>query len=344
MKNKAISEVGEKELIKILLDKRDKKLDITDKTIKHSYHDDAALIKNTTKYTVISTDMLIQHTHFPKQMSHYQMGKKVVTVNVSDILAMNATPNSILISMGLPPTMKLNEYNELTDGIIDKCNELNITLIGGDINQNTEIILCGTSTGKIDDKVKLQRNIEENNLIGVTGELGGPAAALDLLKENNNTNKHKNQKIIQTLLEPELPVTTSEILRKYPEITTSITDITDGLAVELGHLQNKNPEIGFEIYYNKLPYNKNIEEIAEKNDKKLTDYLLHFGEEFELLLTINKEEYEKHANELNIQIIGKTNNSKKITLIKDNKEKNIPIKGYEHLKDDTDETMHNMSK
>lgn len=334
MKNKKISEIGEKELIKILLEKRDKTLTENDKKIKQSYHDDAAIIKNTTKYTVISTDMLIQETHFPKQMTYHQMGEKIVTVNVSDIIAMNAEPDSILISMALPSEMKVEEYQELTDGIIDKCKEYNITLIGGDINQNTQIILCGTSTGKINEKVKLQRNIHENNLIGITGELGGPAAALDILYQNSNIPPENKQEIINTLLEPELPMQTSEILRKYPDITTSITDITDGLAVELGHLQAKNPMIGFEIYYNKLPYNKNIEEVAKINSKNIIDYLIHFGEEFELLLTINEEEYKKHENELDIYIIGKTNNSRKITLIKDDTEEIIPVKGYEHLKDD----------
>ncbi len=334
MKNKHISQVGEKELIKILLDKRDKKLVVNDKKVQKSYHDDAALIKNVTNYTVISTDMLIQHTHFPKQMNPYQMGQKVVTVNVSDIIAMNATPQSILISMALPPEMTLKEYDELTDGILNKCEQYNITLIGGDINQNSEIILSGTSTGIIDEEIKLQSNIKEGDLIGVSGELGGPAAALDLLYEKDNIPEENKKEIIKTLLEPELPMKLSQTLRKYPDITTSITDITDGLAVELGHLSDKNKEIGFEIYYNKLPYNKNIEKVAEINNKDLTDYLLHFGEEFELLMTINEEEYKKHEDELNLHIIGKTNKSDKITLIKEDSVEIIPTRGYEHLKDD----------
>jgi len=92
MKDKLISELGEKKLIQILLEKRDSMVDDADKKVKDSYHDDAALINNSSKYTVISTDMLIQHSHFPKTMTPYQMGEKIVTVNVSDILAMNATP------------------------------------------------------------------------------------------------------------------------------------------------------------------------------------------------------------------------------------------------------------
>ena len=80
---------------------------------------------------------------------------------------------------------------------------------------------------------------------------------------------------------------------------------------------------------------KSIVKIAEDNDKNLTDYLLHFGEEFELLVTLNENEYYKHQDKLNnIHIIGRTNSSGIITLIKDGLKEIIPVKGYEHLKDD----------
>ncbi len=335
MKDKLISELGEKKLIQILLEKRDSMVDDADKKVKNSYHDDAALINNSSKYTVISTDMLIQHSHFPKTMTPYQMGEKIVTVNVSDILAMNATPTSILVSMGLPPEMKLEEYERLTDGILDKCREYEITLIGGDINQNTEIILSGTSVGHVDDKVKLQTDIKENDLIAITGELGGPAAALDLIYNKSDICEDEKINVIKSLLEPDLPIKQAGMLRKYPDLTTSITDITDGLAVELGHLHDKNSSIGFEINYDMIPYNKTIEKVAKINNKELTEYLLHFGEEFELLLTLDEKEFHKHEDELeNLHIIGKCNNSGKITLIKDGIRESIANRGYEHLKDD----------
>lgn len=332
-----ISELGERKLIKILLEKRDEKLTVKDERIIESYHDDAAIQENKQKYTVLSTDMLIQHTHFPKQMTYYQMGEKVVTVNVSDILAMNAKPESILVSMALPPTMLVNEFNELVEGILDKCSEYNITLIGGDLNENDEIILTGTTTGQINKNIKLQSNIQEDNLIAVTGQLGTPAAALDILNSNEiidiPDNERKN--IINSILEPNLPLKTSKFLQKHPELVTSITDITDGLAIELKHLQEKNNHLGFQIIKNKLPYNKYIQKIADCNNKPLNDYLLHFGEEFELLLTLDSEEYEQYREKLvDVTVIGRVNNSKLITILEDDCLKEIKIKGYEHLKDD----------
>ena len=113
-----------------------------------------------------------------------------------------------------------------------------------------------------------------------------------------------------------------------------MTDITDGLAIELGHLHEKNTNIGFEIYADKLPYNKHISQIATENNKSLNEYLLHFGEEFELLLTLDKKEYLKYKDKLNnIHIIDKVNNSDKITLISQKSVKTMKITGYEHLKE-----------
>lgn len=330
-----ISKIGERKLIERLLKKRDETLDIEDKIILESYHDDAAIVKNTSNYTVLSTDMLIQHTHFPKQMTYFQMGEKVVTVNVSDIIAMNAIPESILISMALPKTMTIDEFDELIDGILYKCKEYDVTLIGGDLNQSNEIILTATATGKINKNIKLQSNIQEDDLIAITGQLGTPAAALDLLNDNNTILSKENKEIITSILEPDLPMKTAKFLRKHPEIVTSMTDITDGLAIELGHLYRKNKNLGFEIYKNKIPYNQHIKQIAKENNKSLNDYLLHFGEEFELLLTLNRKGYELYKNKLDdIHIIGKVNNSNQITLISKNNVEKIKIKGYEHLKED----------
>lgn len=333
--NRKISQLGEKELIRILLDKRDSFLDENiDSLVFESYHDDAALIDNNSMYTVLSSDMLIEHSHFPKDMSYFQMGCKVVTVNVSDIISCNATCTSILISMALPPELTLDQYMQLTDGILYKCREYDVRLIGGDINENSEIILSGTAIGVIDNNVKLQNNIHEGNLVAVTGNLGSPAAGLDLLNNNNVDIPDKEKKsIINSILEPNLPMDISQILKKYPEMITGMTDITDGLAVELGHLCDKNKNIGFEIYFDKLPYNQYLNVIAKKNNKNITDYLLHFGEEFELLLTLDENLYEKYKSELEkLIIIGRTTNTDNIILIRDNDKEFIKVKGYEHLK------------
>ena len=98
-------------------------------------------------YLVTCSDMLMAYTHFPDEMSPYQIGQKVVTVNVSDLAAMGAGAIGILISMGLPRNMKLLEFDQIIDGILDACKKYNMSLIGGDTNESKELTLCGTCLG-----------------------------------------------------------------------------------------------------------------------------------------------------------------------------------------------------
>ncbi len=98
-------------------------------------------------YLVACSDMLIQSTHFPEEMTPYQIGKKIVTVNVSDLAAMGAETIGIIVSMGLPKNMLLTDFDDLVDGILDSCEKYGMALIGGDTNESSELTLCGTCLG-----------------------------------------------------------------------------------------------------------------------------------------------------------------------------------------------------
>ena len=45
-------------------------------------------------------------------MNYLQIGAKVVTVNVSDLAAMGAEAIGIILDMGLPPDMKVSDFDE----------------------------------------------------------------------------------------------------------------------------------------------------------------------------------------------------------------------------------------
>jgi thiamine-monophosphate kinase len=43
--------------------------------------------------------------------------------------------------MGLPPDLRLSEFNEILEGILESCQDYEMNLIGGDTNKADEIIL-----------------------------------------------------------------------------------------------------------------------------------------------------------------------------------------------------------
>ena len=64
--------------------------------------DDAAVIANGDRMTVVTTDMLVEGVHFDLMFHPLKhLGYKAVVVNLSDIYAMNAKPEQILVSIAL---------------------------------------------------------------------------------------------------------------------------------------------------------------------------------------------------------------------------------------------------
>ena len=164
-KKPLISDFGEKKLIEKIIKKArlyQKDYFSSHPQIRDSLGDDAALTDFNCGYLVSTSDMLLQNTHFPPQMTHRQMGWKIVTVNVSDLAAMGAYPRGILISLGLPRDMTMEQFNELVEGILEACDYYETPLIGGDTNESPQIVLNGTALGE----VSKEKGFNEENLPG----------------------------------------------------------------------------------------------------------------------------------------------------------------------------------
>lgn len=259
-----VSEIGEKGLIERIIERSktcsncrlDSKNDYSN--FATSIGDDSALTDIELKensYLVSSSDMLIQSSHFPEEMTYFQMGYKSVVVNVSDLASMGAENIGFLLNLAIPKDMLLDDFDDLICGVINACDNYNIPLIGGDTNQANEIILSGTAIGQVDrDKALMQYGFQTGDLVCISGELGLAALGFELLKLrqilNNNLFEmvdieekiNRAYEIDSTLcdlaifkaLKVEAKYEEGHILRDYniAENRISATDITDGLASE----------------------------------------------------------------------------------------------------------------
>jgi len=371
MQNKhlQISDIGEKKLIERIIKKSKDFNDFTNGSDFDSYiGDDAALInfnKNNNNedkddsYLVATSDLLLEKSHFPKQMSYFQMGWKAVVVNVSDLAAMGASPTGILISLALPINLKLIYFDEIINGILESCDKYKIPLVGGDTNQADQIIISGTAFGVV-EKIKAMKKsgFKKGDLIAITGEVGLAALGFEILKEENIKiikdeikNNQISQEIVdlatQKALKPEPKLDEGEVLNQF---ASSATDITDGLASELYELynadkiNNRDSNLGLQIYEEKIanePIFKEIAKVSKILNKDPLDLILHVGEDFELLFTfdgdiINNTNDSNDTNNIGFNIdfiiIGEINNSNKVEIEYSNgKREKLSSKGYEHL-------------
>ena len=297
-----VSDIGEKELINYILSQSE---DII--------ADDSAITPLNNLNLISTSDMLIESKHFPKDMSYFEMGFKAVTVNVSDLAAMGADPLAFLLSIAVYKDLEVDNFKEIIEGVIRACEYYSIPLIGGDTNEASEIIISGTALGLCDNP--LMKNTAKNgDLICLTGEIGLAALGFELSENNIYTEK---------ALKPLARLKEGKIIKDAN--ATSATDITDGLASELYEM--KPDSLGFMIYEDKLKISDEFKEISSSLNLNYLDLILHVGEDFELLFTINQD------NNLDIDyiVIGEVNSSDRIEITLSNGEvKEIENKGYNH--------------
>jgi thiamine-monophosphate kinase len=338
-----ISDLGEKKLIKRLLSRSQnpqvKSLFLDDLSIK-SLSDDAALIDFRDKYLVASSDMLMESAHFPSEMSPYQIGQKVVTANVSDIAAMGAEAIGIIVSMGLSRNMFLDDFDQLVEGILDACKKYGMALIGGDTNESPEFTLCGTCLGMVEKKYVLMKGgARPGDIVAVTGSLGIAAAGFEVLfNQKSNINiadlDHSlKDLLLKHALEPEARLEEGILLGKSG-VVTSATDITDGLLSEIGEIVDASAKgIGIVIQEDQLPIPEEVITVADITGKDPLKMAIAYGEDFELLLTVDPTYFDDLKSAVTLYEIGVVDGSGRITMIdKSGKTNIITPHGYEHLR------------
>jgi thiamine-monophosphate kinase len=280
-----------------------------------SIGDDAAVIDNFGRQTVISTDMLVEGIHFDLMYTPLKhLGYKAVAVNLSDLCAMMATPTHITLSIAFSNRFSVEALDEFYEGVYAACEKYNVDLIGGDTCSSQKgFIISVTAIGEVTNNQFVTRSgAQPNDLICVSGDLGAAYLGLQLLErekriylENPNVqpNLQMKEHVIGRILKPEPRLDIVEWLQKNEIVPTSMMDISDGLSSDMLHIC-KQSNVGCIIYDEKLPIHNESKEMAMEFNLSGTSCALNGGEDYELLFTIPQSAYEKILTSEQISIIG----------------------------------------
>ena len=121
-----LSDLGERKAIQIIskiLSKGDAVVGIGD---------DCTAFEFEKKYLLVTTDMISQKTHIPKEMTAFKIGWFIVAINLSDIAAKGGTPLGLVLSFGLPKESSETFLKGLTKGANACAIKYDTTIVGGD--------------------------------------------------------------------------------------------------------------------------------------------------------------------------------------------------------------------
>lgn len=278
--------------------------------------DDAAVIAPAEGEVVLcSTDTLYEGvdfdlTYFP--LKH--LGYKAVTAGVSDILAMNGTPEQIVVSLGLSSKLPVEALDDLYEGIQAACKEYGIDLVGGDTTTSmTGLTISVTAVGMADrDKIVYRHGAKLHDLVCITGDLGAAYMGLHLLERekralagvpNPQPKFEGYEYLLQRQLHPYARLDIIESLAEAGITPTSMIDLSDGLASDMLQIC-KASECGVRLYLERIPIAQQTTRMAEELHADQVTAALNGGDDYELLFTVPLEKQEQIMGLGGIDVIG----------------------------------------
>jgi thiamine-monophosphate kinase len=306
-----VSDLGEFGLIERLTDK----IKLRNPSTLKGVGDDAAVLDFKDKEIVVTTDLLTEGIHFNLMyMPIKHLGYKAVVVNLSDVAAMNATPRQITVSLAISSKFSVEALEELYEGIYLACETYGIDLVGGDTTSSlTGLTISVTAIGEAEKgSIVYRSGAQKNDLICVSGDLGGAYMGLQLLERENEVFK-VNPKLQPKLegynyilgrqLKPEARVDMLKIFNNLGVRPNSMIDISDGLSSEVMHIC-KQSKTGAKIYEEKIPMDNEVKAMGNELNINPIVAALNGGEDYELLFTVSLNDHDKIRNNPDITVIG----------------------------------------
>jgi thiamine-monophosphate kinase len=287
---------------------------LNDSTVK-GVGDDASVIDNKDKFTLVSTDLLVEGVHFDLSYTPLKhLGYKAAVVNFSDIAAMNGTPRQLFVGLSVSNRFPVEALDELYEGIKLACKKYKVDLAGGDTTTSPSgLFLALTVSGDVEKGKEVYRDTaKENDLICVSGDLGSAYLGLLLLEREKQVyladptmqpDLEGNDYILERQLKPEARTDIVEKLKEADILPTAMIDISDGLASEILHICNDS-KVGCRIYEEKIPVDIAAGNVAAEFNIQPITAAMNGGEDYELLFTISGSDYEKISQLIDISVIG----------------------------------------
>ena len=222
--------------------------------------DDGAVIGE----MVYSMDAFHEDVHFKRAwMTPRQIARKAMLINLSDVIAMNAAPLYVLVTLSIPKDFSQDEIRELTQSLETTAKEYGCEIIGGDTIGGDKLHLSITIISKSDDPL-LRKGLQKGDLLAYTGRLGESKRDLDRLLSGEKIAEDSR------FYEPKLR---REFITKARAYLRAGMDISDGLYCDTNKI----------LDYNSLGFEPMID---------ISDETGMSGEEYEMLVGISPENLE----------------------------------------------------
>jgi thiamine-monophosphate kinase len=264
--------------------------------------DDCAILEpEPGRMLLATTDLLIEDVHFRRRWATPEdIGWKSLAVNVSDVASMGGRPRWALIALACPEGIGLDEGEAFYAGVLALAREHDVIVVGGDTAASprgwiVNVTLLGDAAGK----PLMRSTARVGDVIAVTGTVGRSAAGLALLEAASapaGVADATRLDVIGAHLRPRPRTREGQWLAAAGGITSMI-DLSDGLATDLGHLCEESA-VGARVELDRIPVSPAVHAVGKALGADALAWATGGGEDYELLLTCEPGAFDRLASGL----------------------------------------------
>ena len=283
--------------------------------------DDCTVLNMGDDALVMTTDMLVEDVHFLRGASSAkEIAHKSLMVNLSDVAAMGAKPIATLLSLSLPESAQGEWSEEFMRGYYEASKRAEVALVGGDTTASRDRITINVvAIGRVaKQNIKRRSAARFGDIIAVTGKLGASSKGLvDIMFGDLNTEAARAHRLAQARIAEGI------FLGSRHEVH-AMMDLSDGIASDIRHIMELS-DVGADIELSAIP----------------TDYDIRYattgGEDFELLLTLDAENFDTVATALHaatgttLTAVGRITKSGELRWLQDGTPTEVELQGFTHF-------------
>lgn len=303
---------------------------VDDISVRLGIGDDAALIEpEPGRDLICAVDTIVAGTHYPEELSPFDVGYRSVAVNLSDIAAMGGRPRWMTLALTIPKA-DTGWLSLFAEGLFTAAAEANVSLIGGDTTRGDATVVSVHLLGDVDPAKAMKRSgARPGDSIFVTGTPGDAAAGLSLLQSGSDQTG-ESEYLIGRFVRPKARV---EFGSSIAGMASAAIDVSDGLYADLQKLLSAS-KAGATLDLSRLPLSAAM--LAKFDFDIAVNFALGGGDDYELCFTASRsDDAEIHArakqNHVLVTRIGDVEVGKGITCVRDGETFEYTDSGYRHF-------------
>ena len=242
---------------------------------------------------LLTCDCIVEGRHFlSERISPFDLGRRAMTLNISDVGAMGGHPLYALVSLGLKRETLVSHVLQMYRGFTAELNPFSAAIVGGNLTRSEgPVFIDITLIGEVESGKMVKRSTASpGDAILVTGFPGQSAAGLRLLNQFSEGEDLNDHPLVRAYNRPSHRALEGERIARSG-LATAMIDVSDGLLGDLGHIC-KESGVGALIYQQQLPVSQALQQACSRMGCDPLDFVLSDSDDYELIITCLPEEAE----------------------------------------------------